>query len=686
MLAAMQPLRSATPIPGFVNGLCHPSLLLELVVRLPEQENWLPNVNSVLVTAFSSPAFTPDALPAIQSTKTEKTALHLMLFWAHQLQRAAGLPIFEQGKIVGNNAKKRSYLLAVPSLSQGHRATDTALAWILELFNVIAAEGNVSELHKVLPDVVASLSRTGPTLSNISRFRRAAYDIGAPVSDIPGNVIQIGYGARSRWLDSSFTDETPFIAAKLARSKTLTAETLRQAGIPVPAHISVKGIDEALAAAKSLGYPVVVKPENLDGGIGVVANVLTPEELTEAYQSTKQYSSNVLIEKHVDGRDYRLMVFQGNLIWAVERRPGGVTGDGKSTVKILVDQLNADPRRGDGGNTPLKRLDINGEAQKLLQHAGLDLNSVPKSGTFVRLRSTANLASGGTPIAVFDQVHPDNRLLAIRAAETLKLDLAGIDLLIPDIRHSWLETGAAICEVNSQPNLGQVTTSHLYVPILQKLVEGNGRIPIVVIVGAFPENHFAKNIVHQLKVKGLPAGLANGNSVSIDDATVVNTPRNVYDSGRILMLDKHVKAAVVCINDVRALRNGLPFDRFDVLVIAGNHLAIPSASEKQTADMSQVALRRVVDALIPACQSKVFVVDKLSAEPRPNFESSKAMFINDLQDEQEITSAVVQELIKADERHRVGNTLVRVHKTVKPEMPKVKTNIPAKRKSTRKPK
>ena len=51
------------------------------------------------------------------------------------------------------------------------------------------------------------------------------------------------------------------------------------------------------------------------------------------------------VEKHMPGRDYRVTVLQGEVIWAIERVPGGIEGDGQTSVRGLIEQLNNDPRR-----------------------------------------------------------------------------------------------------------------------------------------------------------------------------------------------------------------------------------------------------------------------------------------------------------------------------------------------------
>src|SRR5690606_8124879 len=125
---------------------------------------------------------------------------------------------------------------------------------------------------------------------------------------------------------------------------------------------------------------------------------------------------------------YRIVVFRGKAIWAKERRPAGVTGDGKSTIRELVAAVNADPRRGSDVYAPLKKLRLDEEAEKLLARDGLTFDSVPQGGAFVPLRRRANVSAGGTPVAVTDRMHPDNARAAERAAELVGLDLAGVDL------------------------------------------------------------------------------------------------------------------------------------------------------------------------------------------------------------------------------------------------------------------
>src|SRR5690606_15440095 len=145
------------------------------------------------------------------------------------------------------------------------------------------------------------------------------------------------------------------------------------------------------------------------------------------YAHATGHSSRVLVEEHVPGNDYRITVENGRVIKAITRQPGGVTGDGRQTVAELVaDTISkAPPRR---PRDSLVSLDQ--EACDLLEARGMTIDSIPEAGAFVALRRRANMSTGGTSLDVIDRLHPDNASLAIRAAQALKLDVAGIDLIM----------------------------------------------------------------------------------------------------------------------------------------------------------------------------------------------------------------------------------------------------------------
>ena len=69
----------------------------------------------------------------------------------------------------------------------------------------------------------------------------------------------------------------------------------------------------------------------------------------------------------------------------------------------------------------------------MLDRQGCTLDTVPAAGQQVWLRDNANLSTGGTSRDVTDRVHPDVARLCLRVAALVGLDVAGIDLRLPDI-------------------------------------------------------------------------------------------------------------------------------------------------------------------------------------------------------------------------------------------------------------
>ncbi|NTU50528.1 MAG: hypothetical protein HGA87_06615, partial [Desulfobulbaceae bacterium] len=564
----LEVLGSQKEISGFIHGLRHPSLIVLLNINHPQKLSGLTQTNKALADFFEN-TLGERALPETSIEKNEQEQIaESLLFWINCIYKVSGINIFEQGKIIGVQPDASAVMIAIPTLITMHEMTGQAFLWFIMFFNASNAGDLDHTCFSDLADIIKRL-RKKPVFSNTRSFLQVAFHLGIPCMLVTGEIYQFGYGSRARILESSFTDQTSVIGTRLARVKTLTAAVLRQAGIPVPDHRSVKDLSSAEHAANEIGFPVVVKPADLDGGTGVAAGLTTIDDVRKAFVAARKKSMNIIVEKHFFGRDYRLTVLQGKLIYAVERIPGGVTGDGKSTVQILVKQLNENPDRRNSSRAIYKPLILDDEAKSLLAKVGMDINSIPLKGNFVRLRSAANIARGGTLVPVMDNVHPDNSLLAVRAVSALRLDLAGVDLLIPDISCSWKESGAVICEINAQPNLGGLDSLDFLGQFFRKIIEGRGRIPIAVVIGAPPEWQIAKAIQDRLRDSGFVTGWIDHGCVTIGDTTITGSVVDSYISGRILVGEQGVDAVVLCVNDTSLLSTGLPFERYDLLVVAG---------------------------------------------------------------------------------------------------------------------
>lgn len=558
--------RPAFAIQGYAFGMAYPSTLFHCAIPPTTREQraeLAARFEALLAGAKGLHRLDPFEDPA-QGSERGDTAQWLCAL-AGRLQQLANLPVYASPRPVARGPHAMSLL--VPSLTRGVQATSDLLKLMCTAFAQPDLRA-LKALREQANTAFAALKKSALSTSNTPRLVKAAIDNNIAFQELPASMIIYGIGKKSALMDSTFTHECSNVGARLAKYKHMSTAYLRRAGLPAPSNGIALSEDQALDIAHKLGFPVVVKPADKDGGIAVQADLRTDEEVRWAYEGVRKVTSMALVEKFYEGRDYRIVVFRGKAIWAKERQPAGVTGDGKSTIQELAERVNTDPRRGSDVYAPLKKIVLDDDAERLLARDGLSADSIPKNGEFVRLRRRANVSAGGTPIAVTDRMHPDNARVAERAADLLGLDLAGVDLIIPDIAQSWRDVPAAICEVNAQPELGG-DAEHLYPQVLKALVRGSGHIPTVAVLGGSKAQDVAARIVAALSAQGLCVGSHDRAGVHVGAETVLSGALETLRAGRILTMDRRVETIVLSTLDIDILRQGLPVQQIDLLLLTG---------------------------------------------------------------------------------------------------------------------
>jgi len=251
--------------------------------------------------------------------------------------------------------------------------------------------------------------RLGPSTGSIVD---AALGRGIPFRRLTqGSLVQFGWGSKQKRIQAAEIDATSAIAESIAQDKELTKKLLYAAGVPVPLGRPVSDQEDAWVAAQAIGFPVVIKPQDGNQGKGVSVNINTKEEVFAAFDNAKRFKDDIMVERFLPGSDYRLLVVGNKLVAAARREPPFVTGDGIHTVQALVEQVNADPKRGDGHATSLTKIRFDEVAMGRLKEQGLEAHSVPDKGVRVILRNNANLSTGGSATDVTDDVtlrsHPE---------------------------------------------------------------------------------------------------------------------------------------------------------------------------------------------------------------------------------------------------------------------------------------
>lgn len=398
---------------------------------------------------------------------------------------------------------------------------------------------------------------------NILFFIEGAAARGIQITALEAPMMYFGVSGYGQRMLSSTTAGTSHLACMMAGDKTLCSRVLAKAGLPVSKFKLIHKLEDASAAAKELGFPVVVKPVSMSQGKGVVAGIADEPSLLRAVDAVLKLAPECMIESYFFGEDYRLILFKGKVIWVYHREPAGVHGDGVHSIAELMAQVNQDPRRGSGPQYAMVPLVIDEEVRLQLTKQGLNEHSVPEQGQFVRFRLNANTSTGGTPVVVNGLAHPDNLALAEKAVAVLGLDLAGLDLLCPDISKSWLDVGAVICEVNPQPQLSWATGPHLFGDVLQQLVKRQGRAPVIAVYDS--SSVFWSELTQTLAVEPLNWVVVKQNrlwqcgkpsSVCFDTA---------FEAMQATVIDPSIQGIIVDLSCSSLAKNGLPFHHLDEL-------------------------------------------------------------------------------------------------------------------------
>ena len=486
------------------------------------------------------------------------------------VQRWARQPVW-QGAVVACSADQAELALPYHRDDVFKPALEHALRLLLKWCDTGTPDIHTQQMADALQAWLKTVQGQG-WMPNTLRFFGAARQRGIPTANRLG-MLQLGQGCHTELLDGSFTGHTSGLAGRLASSKQMTSYILGRAALPVPAQHLAVTLQAAEEAALALGWPVVVKPSNQEQARGVMPGIRTVHALRQAFAVAAAYSpAQVIVEKHIDGQDHRMLVVGGKLRIVTLRTPGGVVGDGARSVQILLDALNADPRRGTEKDSLLLHIALDAQALDCLAEQSLTPTCVPAPGRFVRLRQTANISTGGTAHDVTDHVHPDNRALAERAARLVGLDIAGVDFLCPDISCSWREVGGAICEVNGQPAfrphwLG-TPDRDINGEVLDWLYQNKpSRIPTAAVTGTYGNNEVARLLHHMWRAFGKTAGLCTPEGVWIGDDLVSSDDLTGLDGVRLLLDDPATEAAVMVLTMRGLAAAGNPCDCYDVVAL-----------------------------------------------------------------------------------------------------------------------
>ncbi len=484
---------------------------------------------------------------------------------------------------------------------------ERALELALELIDA-ARDGRRVDLDAAIVTLRKSNEETrlGPSTGAIAEAARAR---GIPVRRLTdGSLLQLGYGAQQRRVWAAETDRTSAIGEAIAQDKELTKQMLATVGVPVPQGRLVANAEDAWVAAQAVGLPVALKPRKGNQGKGVSVGLRTREAVMSAYVIAAEYDhhKHVVVERHIEGADYRLLVVGGRLVAAARREPPRVVGDGVRTIAELVALENQNPLRGDDHSTSLSKLRLDTIGCETLAEQGLTPESVPAAGVAVPLRRNANLSTGGSATDVTDDVHPLVARRAVEAARVVGLDIAGIDLVASCVDRPLEESGGAFVEVNAAPGLRMhLEPSHgkgraVGEAIIESMFArgDDARIPIVAVTGTNGKTTTTRFIAHLMRQRGLRVGMTCTDGIYVEGKRIDTGDCSGPKSAKMVLAHPRVDVAVLETARGGMLREGLGFDWCDVAVVTnvaeGDHLGMNGIHTAEAlAAIKAIPVRRV---------------------------------------------------------------------------------------------
>ncbi|WDS36180.1 cyanophycin synthetase [Pseudoxanthomonas sp.] len=448
----------------------------------------------------------------------------------------------------------------------------------------------------------------GPSTASLVK---AAEDRGIPWFRLNNqSLVQFGHGKYQQRIQATVTGKTPHIAVELASDKEETNNILGGLGLPVPRQLLVSEASGAVRAAKRLGGTVVTKPYNGNHGRGITINISSDDEVRAGFESAREHSRSVIVETFIAGDDHRLLVVNGELIAATRRTPGHVVGDGIADIAELVDRVNADPRRGIGHEKVLTQLELDEQADLMLDRVGYSHFSVPAEGEVVFLRSTANLSTGGTATDVTDIIHPDNRDMAVRAVRAIGLDVGGVDFISPNIAESYKTIGGAICEVNAAPGFrmhvapSEGTPRDAAGPVIDMLFPPGtpARVPVAAVTGTNGKTTTSRMLAHITKMAGYTPGMTTTDGVYIDGQRTVEGDMTGPVSARMVLGDPQIDIAILETARGGLLRAGMGVPEVNVgavLNVASDHLGLKGIDTlEQLAEVKRIVVEVARDCAV----------------------------------------------------------------------------------------
>lgn len=264
---------------------------------------------------------------------------------------------------------------------------------------------------------------------------------------------------------------------KLCLDKWLTYSILEEHWLPTAKSLYLWKKDFSdfrEADISNLRLPLVIKP--LDDGHGnwVMMNILTFSELEEKLKKSFLLYENMIVQEQITGDEIRVVVVRWEVIIAINRIPAQVVWDWASSIEKLIEIENENPLRGKWYDEPLAYIEVDDEMKSFLEKTWKKLDYIPIKEENIQLRWNSNLWTWGTLRDVTHILTKKTKDICCSAAQSLGLEISGVDIIMTDFSKDIDTIGWIILEVWATPGIWwhkQLTEINTAKIILEKVFE-----------------------------------------------------------------------------------------------------------------------------------------------------------------------------------------------------------------------
>ncbi|HNW99361.1 MAG TPA: cyanophycin synthetase [Bacteroidales bacterium] len=389
------------------------------------------------------------------------------------------------------------------------------------------------------------------------------------------NLVQLGTGKYHKRVRATITSDTNLIAVETADNKYLTNLMLSDAGIPVPETIRTDKTDDAVLFFERLQKPVVIKPCEGYLGKNLAVNLTNKNKIISAFQSAQQLDKNVLIQPFIEGKSYRLLVIGNKFIAASELTPPFIIGNGTTTIKKLIAEMNANPERQTGDKGKLSIVVLDEITENLIAEKGYNHETILPQGEQLFLKISGNMRLGGSAKDVTDIVHPFNIFLAERAAQVIGLNVAGVDFITKDISSPINENEGVIIEVNAAPDfrMHMNPTSGTPRNVASNLIDilfpekAKTRVPVFSVTGTAGKTIMVTLLNYCLKREGYTIGMTTSDGLYIGEKCLMKGDMTYPEHVKLVLKDPTIDCAILETSREGILRKGLGYKFADFGIV-----------------------------------------------------------------------------------------------------------------------